>query len=144
MSESKAATLEVAGAAVAEADNELIAAVDRWRSVMIDRLDDLADSLTSHIAETEADDGLLATVLIDAPRFRKEVDTLREQHRELAIQLAETRAGAVDDGLARDPHRVEALHRDVHDLLTMLDGHCHRSIRLMQDSVIIDIGGPVG
>ncbi|MFT7600862.1 MAG: hypothetical protein ACI8TP_003810 [Acidimicrobiales bacterium] len=139
-----APTLETAGAAVAEADKELIAATDRWRLLMIQRLDDLAVSLTGHVAETEAEDGLFASVLADAPRLAKEVARLTQEHSELASQLSETRAAANDRGLVTDPHRVEALHLTVHSLLSLLDGHCHRSIQLMQDSVIIDLGGPVG
>lgn len=144
MPTSAAPSLETAGAAVAKADKELIAATDRWRLVMIERLDDLAASLSEHVAETEAEDGLLASVLADAPRLTKEVAKLTDEHAELALQLAETRAAANSRSLVTDPHQVEALHLTVHNLLTLLDGHCHRSIQLMQDSVIIDLGGPVG
>ncbi|MCP3912719.1 MAG: hypothetical protein GY713_17395 [Actinomycetia bacterium] len=137
-------TLEQAGAAVAEADRTLIAAVDQWRAVMVDRLDQLAGALDRHIAETEAADGLFARVLVDAPRLRNEVRRLTREHDELMAAINETREGATDTGLSTNPHRVKALHAGVHDLISLLDRHCHRSCRLLQDSLAVDIGGPVG
>lgn len=137
-------TLEAAGAAVAEADAELISAVERWRDVMLSRLDDLAETLDRHIEETEGPDGILADVMIDAPRLCRETDRLRAEHIQLGDQIVETRLNAADRELGRDPHQVKALHVSVHQLLTLLDGHCNRSVRLLQDSVVVDIGGPVG
>ena len=137
-------TLEAAGAAVAEADSTLIAAVDQWRSVMVDRLDQLAEALDHHVAETEGADGLFARVLTDAPRLRNEVRRLTREHDDLLATINATRNEALGDGLSENPHRVKALHASVHDLITLLDRHCHRSCRLLQDSVAVDIGGPVG
>ncbi|MCP5028089.1 MAG: hypothetical protein GY929_17575 [Actinomycetia bacterium] len=137
-------TLEAAGAAVAEADSTLIAAVDQWRLVMLDKLDRLAEALDHHIAQTEAADGLFALVLTDAPRLRNEVRRLTREHDELDAAIIATRSDATDDGLSENPHRVKALHARVHDLMAMLDRHCHRSCRLLQDSLAVDIGGPVG
>ena len=137
-------TLEAAGAAVAEADAELISAVERWRNVMLDRLDELMETLDRHIEETEGPDGILAEVMVNTPRLCKETDRLRAEHVELGVQIAETRVAAANPELGQDPHQVKALHLAVHQLLTLLDGHCHRSVRLLQDSVVLDIGGPVG
>lgn len=137
-------TLEAAGAAVADADAELISAVERWRDVMLGRLDELAETLNRHIEETEGPDGILAEVIVDSPRLCNETDRLRAEHVELGIQIAETRLTAATSDLGQDPHQVKALHLAVHQLLTLLDGHCHRSVRLLQDSVVLDIGGPVG
>lgn len=137
-------TLEAAGAAVAEADSALIAAVDQWRSVMVDRLDHLAEALDHHIGETEGADGLFSRVLTDAPRLRNEVRRLTREHDELMATITATREEALASGLAQNPHRVKALHASVHELIALLDRHCQRSCRLLQDSLAVDIGGPVG
>jgi hypothetical protein len=105
-----------------------------WSAQLAEELDELSVALEQHIAITEAPDGLLADIVVAAPRLAKRVDRARDDHVLLCELLEQARAslsggaGAIDD--VRDR---------VVELLTGLVRHRHLGAELVYDAYNVDI-----
>ena len=65
---------------------------ERWSKELAHELDELGDALERHIANTEADGGLLDDILHEEPRLARRVQLVRDDHQVLRDRLNEARA----------------------------------------------------
>lgn len=97
-------------------------------------LAELDEALDAHVAEVEADDGLLAELIADAPRLASRVRRLRDEHQLLAGRVQACRA-MLDEP---DPHEIR---QEILDLLVALAHHRHTGADLVYEAYNVDIGG---
>lgn len=105
-----------------------------WTDGLRSALEEVGNSLVAHVEEVEADDGLLADLIADAPRLAPRVQRLRDEHPQLAEQLERCRALLEDP----DPHEIR---RAVLDLLVAFVHHRHAGADLVYEAYNVDIGG---
>lgn len=105
-----------------------------WADGLRAALADVSDALAAHVEEVEADGGLLADLVADAPRLTRRVQRLRDEHPELAARIAACR-GLLDDP---DPHEIR---QGVLDLMVALVQHRHAGADLVYEAYNVDIGG---
>ncbi len=89
-----------------------------------------------HVTDTEAPDGIFATVVADSPRSIPAADRLRAEHPPLGAAvdaLVATLAGV------RDPAGVEQARADALDLLRDLLAHRHRGSELVHEAYQVDL-----
>lgn len=89
-----------------------------------------------HVTDTEAPDGIFASVVADSPRSIPAADRLRAEHPPLG-----TAVDALVAALAgvRDPAGVEQVRRDALDLLRGLLAHRHRGAELVHEAYQVDL-----
>jgi hypothetical protein len=106
---------------------------DLWRKELGVALDELGDALESHIASTEADDGLLAEIMREAPRLARRIERVRAEHERLRADLGASRAAA-DAG-----DDVEDIRVRVTGVLADLVRHRQLGSDLVYDAYNVDI-----
>ena len=113
-----------------------------WLGGVGEALSFLHRTLDEHVAETEAPDGFLSQVRVDAPRLSNQVDHLVADH---ATLTADTER--LIDELDRAPsERTKAETDDVRErslaLLAAVVRHRHRGADLIYEAYNVDVGGP--
>ncbi len=106
-----------------------------WRDHLVHRLDQLRVALDQHIEEVEGDEGLLAGLVVDAPRLANQIEKLQHEHPMLSELLDETVAH-LKEGVGTDEIRDEVLR-----LLFDLVRHRQRGADLVYEAYGVDIGG---
>jgi hypothetical protein len=104
-----------------------------WRGDLGVALDALSNALESHIASTEAADGLLAEIMSAAPRLAHRIDRVRADHERLRSDLGASR-GAVETG-----EDVDVIRDRVIALLADLVRHRQLGSDLVYDAYNVDI-----
>ncbi|HZQ28228.1 MAG TPA: hypothetical protein VFA94_11065 [Acidimicrobiales bacterium] len=94
--------------------------------------DSLQVAFDKHVEATERPDGFLDSVVADAPRLAHACDQLRDEHIELAKQLA-----ALGD--AAQTASREAVLADAIEVLSALTRHRHRGADLVYEAYSVDI-----
>lgn len=110
--------------------------VPDWWVAVLNCLRDLRVALGDHITEAEAEGGLLAQILADAPRLANAVNQLCREHIELA--------DAVDALLVRPAptNGDTAAIRDAGlELLGRLARHRHKGADLLYEAYSVDVSG---
>jgi hypothetical protein len=109
--------------------------VTDWWAVVVDCLAQLRVALQRHIVEAEADSGLLAQVLTDAPRLANAVNRLRQDHVEMvrAVDALVSRPAPTSDDSA-------AIRDAGLALLGRLARHRHRGADLLYEAYSVDVG----
>lgn len=110
-------------------------AEEGWRARLIEELENLRVALQDHIAEVEADDGLLTEMLSEAPRLANQIASVRDEHPVLSRQIDQI---ILD---AQGNEDVIDLRAGVLDTLTALARHRQRGSDLVYDGYNVDIGG---
>lgn len=110
-------------------------AEEGWRTRLAKELEGLRAALLDHIAEVEADDGLLEEMLALAPRLANQIGSVRDEHPDLCRQVDEI---ILD---VRGNEDVIDLRSGVLDALTAVARHRQRGSDLVYDGYNIDIGG---
>ena len=105
-----------------------------WIDGLREALDQMNDALAHHVEEVEADEGLLADLIVDAPRLAPSVQRLRDEHPQLADQVRACEA-MLDEP---DPHEIR---QAVLELLVALARHRHAGADLVYEAYHVDIGG---
>ena len=109
---------------------------DGWSDAVDASLRQLQEALEAHIREVEAPDGLLADIVDMAPRLVSEVETIKDEHRELARSGARARETLRGDGVAS----VTEVRRRVMSFLGRLAIHRQRGSDLVYEAYNDDIG----
>jgi hypothetical protein len=106
-----------------------------------DALQGLRRAFDDHVAEVEADGGLLPQVRRDAPRLVNEVQRTVDEH--VAITAEIDAAGALVHACEGDRggSEVEAVRDAVTDLLRSISRHRQRGADLVYEAYSVDIGG---
>ena len=110
------------------------AATATWATDAEAALLELEAALDAHIAEVEGEDGLLASIVADAPRLSGQIAEMRGQHDELRAgcdRAITSLHGRVDPALVR---------RRVTSLLGRLAMHRQLGSELVFDAYNVDIG----
>jgi hypothetical protein len=110
--------------------------VATWAAAVHQRLEELAGAWRTHIAGTEAQDGLFAQILDREPRLAHAIDGLRAEHVGIsdAFAAADVRLAAANDGAAVDEMRTELL-----DVIHGLFEHRSRGAELVYDAYDVDL-----
>ena len=110
--------------------------VKAWSTELRDELAALGDALETHIATTEAPDGLLADIAAAVPRLAHRVEKTRADHVVLrdALQAA---VDALPDG--DDDDAVAGARTKVVELLTAVVHHRHLGADLVYEAYNVDI-----
>lgn len=111
---------------------------DTWRRRVRAALTELAHDLRDHVEITEADGGLHADLLANAPRLALPVDALVADHRYF-IEEVERLLAERDSGQARE--NADAHREAVGAMLTRLTRHRQRGSDLIYEAYEVDIGG---
>lgn len=90
-------------------------------------------TLAQHVAESEADDGILEQVVTDEPNLSARVQSMLNEHGQLTAEI-----NALIDAVASTPN-VDQLVRDARMLTARLDGHRHRATELLLDAYMLDL-----
>ena len=106
-----------------------------WRTRLLAELEELRAALLDHIAEVEADDGLLEEMMAQAPRLANQIGVVRDEHPDLCRQVDQI---ILD---VRGSEDVIDLRSGVLDALTAIARHRQRGSDLVYDGYNIDIGG---
>jgi hypothetical protein len=107
-----------------------------WSKELGEELTDLSAALDLHVVTTEAPDGLLADIVMAAPRLAHRVELTKADHVSLRRLLADAFASL--DGASSDGGVSEARDRVV-DLLTALVRHRHLGADLVYEAYNVDI-----
>ena len=110
-------------------------AEEGWRTRLLKELEELRVALLNHIAEVEADDGLLEEMLAQAPRLANQIATVRDEHPDLSRQVDQI---ILDVGSSED---VIDLRSGILDALIAIARHRQRGSDLVYDGYNVDIGG---
>ena len=105
-----------------------------WREQLIGALEKLQGSLSQHVEEVEATDGLLAELATLAPRLVNQIGHVRDEHPVLCRQVA----GAIE--LARSRSDVEQVRAEVLDTLSAIASHRQKGADLVYEGYNVDIG----
>lgn len=105
-----------------------------WIDGLRAALDGMDEALAAHVDEVDAEAGLLADLIADAPRLAPRVQRLRDEHPQLEARVRACRA-MLDEP---DPHEIR---REVLDLLVALARHRHTGADLVYEAYHVDIGG---
>lgn len=117
-----------------EADlDELAAEEDPDRDRFAAAVGSLRDALEDHVREADADDGLLAQILSDAPWFAARVTKLRDEH----VRLIERATTLIDDAATDRP--VGELLAEARRLSARVTEHRHAGTDLLMDAYMLDI-----
>ena len=110
--------------------------VKAWSTELRDELAGLGDALETHIATTEAPDGLLADIASAVPRLAHRVEKTRADHTVLrdALQAA---LDALPDG--DDEDAIPEARTRVVELLTAVVHHRHLGADLVYEAYNVDI-----
>jgi hypothetical protein len=107
-----------------------------WWSAVLACLESLRTALQRHVAETEADGGLLTQVLTEVPRLANAVYRLRQDHVELSDKV---------EALLVRPQPQNGDSGEIRDaglsLLGQLARHRQRGADLLYEAYSIDVGG---
>jgi hypothetical protein len=110
--------------------------VDPWSKELREELLDLTAALDLHIVTTEAADGLLADIVLAAPRLVHRVELTKTDHGSLRLLSA----AAVDSlSTVSDEAGVAAARDAVVELLTALVRHRHLGADLVYEAYNVDI-----
>ena len=110
--------------------------VKAWSTELREELATMADALETHIATTEAPDGLLADIAAAVPRLAHRVEKTRADHAVLrdALQAAVAALPGGDDEDAIPEARTRVV-----ELLTAVVHHRHLGADLVYDAYNVDI-----
>ncbi len=106
-----------------------------WRTRLIGELENLRLALLEHVEEVEAEDGLLAEMIAQAPRLANQIASVRDEHPDLCSQVDQT---ILD---VRNSEDVIDLRSGVLDTLTAVARHRQRGADLVYEGYSVDIGG---
>lgn len=107
-----------------------------WQDEVRRSVLDLGLALADHTTETEADDGLLASIVDDAPRLANQVERLRKEHDTLSASttaLAEHLA-------AHKSGDIDRIREEGIALLSALARHRQVGSDLLYEAYMIDVG----
>ena len=110
--------------------------VKAWSTELRDELGALADALETHIATTEAPDGLLADIATAVPRLAHRVEKTRADHTVLRDALRAA-TEALPDG--DDEDAIPEARMRVVELLTAVVHHRHLGADLVYEAYNVDI-----
>jgi hypothetical protein len=105
-----------------------------WSTELRQQLDALSSALDQHVTMTEGPDGLLADIVVAAPRLAHRVDVTRKDHLRLRSQL-----DTVLDSLPADESGVAEVRDQVVELLTSLVRHRQAGADLVYEAYNVDI-----
>ena len=105
-----------------------------WRSTLQYELANLGRALQTHIAEVEADNGLLNQLRHDTPRLVNRIDRVGAEHPLLTSDMNTLLASEKDLG-------TEDLRAGVLAILLALVRHRQRGADLVWEGYSVDIGG---
>ena len=111
------------------------AADPKWHEINVRELERLRDAFDEHVAEVEAEDGLLPELTRSAPRLHHSIVQVQQEHPVICAQIdavitLATNAAPVDD--VRDA-ALEALLE--------IARHRQRGADLVYEGYMVDIGG---
>lgn len=106
-----------------------------WRPRLMRELEYLRAALLEHVDEVEAEDGLLAEMIVQAPRLANQIASVRDEHPDLCSQVDQT---IID---VRDSDDVIDLRTGVLETLTAVARHRQRGADLVYEGYQVDIGG---
>ena len=110
--------------------------VKAWSTELRDELAVLEDALETHIATTEAPDGLLADIAAAVPRLAHRVERTRADHTVLRDALRAA-VDALPDG--DDEDAIPDARTRVVELLTAVVHHRHLGADLVYEAYNVDI-----
>lgn len=108
-----------------------------WRTEVGKALSALSASFVDHVAEVEAEEGLLAAVVEDVPRLAPAVDRLQREHGEITNTILAL-AGVLE---AAD---VDSIRESGLELMRAVVVHRQRGSDLVYEAYATDIGGQSG
>jgi Hemerythrin HHE cation binding domain len=111
---------------------------DAWGRALADRLDALHQAFAQHVVVTEADDGLFAEVLAEAPRLGHRIQQLRDDHG-FVLAAIERLSEVVRSKQPLDDGTVEAVRDDAFGVLRDIVRHRQRGAELVYDAYNVDI-----
>jgi len=112
-----------------------------WRHVG-DELHVLREALCDHIHTVEAENGLMAEILEEAPRLAPIVGDLKDEHGELCEGVDLALDLVTSQLVEPQPDQVDEIRDMVVSLLVLLTKHRQRGADLVYEAYDVDIGGP--
>lgn len=110
--------------------------LDDWHRDVEEALAGLADAMSRHRSEVEAEDGLLTEVVLRAPHLTAAAQGLREEHDELEELIWAGQAVAGTVGVDPLQVRDQAL-----EIISRLAHHRQTGADLLYDTYSLDFGG---
>jgi hypothetical protein len=112
-----------------------------WRSVMLGELDDLSHAFEAHVIATEADDGIIESVVEDEPRMAPTGEYLKREHLALRTQLASVTDEVRATASPTSPEEAATVRELILDLFIALSRHRQRGSDFVWEAYDVDIGG---
>ncbi len=113
-----------------------------WRDGLGDALSHLCTTWKEHVTVTEASDGLLGSVRMDAPRLSSHVDRLVADHAVLTEATQDVMDRLDRAPVDADKAELDALREQALELLAAVVRHRQRGADLIYDAYNVDVGGP--
>jgi hypothetical protein len=107
-----------------------------WCDSVTKHLRRLADAFGAHCEVTESQDGLFASILLDAPRMQAKVRRLEQDHKDIVAALEALTAELAGSDVDPEAVRVKGT-----ELLGLLARHRQRGADAVYEAYSVDIGG---
>jgi hypothetical protein len=111
-----------------------------WASTLLTELEELSAALDRHIETVEADDGIIAMAVTDAPRLDGPGTRLRQEHDVLRQQIATAVELSEEAPSPTTEEDAEMVRNAVLDLLNGLTRHRHHGSNFVWEAFAVDIG----
>jgi hypothetical protein len=109
----------------------------KWSAATAVRCQTLIEAFRYHVEQSEGPGGLLPEIVATAPRLARAVDQVKQEHRNLLVEMGRLHAAAGSGGLGD----VEAVRRKALDLLQALAAHRQRGSDLIYEAYLVDVEG---
>lgn len=110
-----------------------------WSRRVMAALSVLEKTMASQTKELDSDQGLLAGILDQAPRFERQVGHLRDQFTDLVRQV-ESLHKQFHDSNHQDPHEVSEIRQRIAWIITAIRHFQACESDLLQEAFTVDIG----
>ena len=106
-----------------------------WWTINAREMARLRAAFDDHVAEVEADDGLLAELTSDAPRLHRAIVSLQKEHGSICAQIDAT-IRAIEE-----QQSIDGARRAMLDTLVAIARHRQAGSDLVYEAYTVDIGG---
>lgn len=112
-----------------------------WLPELIASLLKLEEAFVAHVDEVEAADGIIAQILVNAPRLQSAAEKLRSEHKTICETLRGVLAHVGDSPDVSYQAEATKVRDEVMQLLGQLALHRQEGADLVYEAFSVDIGG---
>lgn len=113
----------------------------KWRGTMLRELGDLADAFEAHVVATEAEDGIIESVVEDEPRLAPTGEYLKREHVAVRLHLESATSAVTATGSPTTQEEASSVRELILELFIALSRHRQRGSDFVWEAYDVDIGG---